>query len=233
MSPGSPSIVFCPRCGAQTTAQLFESLNGDRVPAQVDAILDGSFERTTCTDCDAAFQPEHQMLYTQHTARLWIVMYPVTARADYPDLEAEVNALIEGNFAAAPAEVSASVRDIRPRLVFGHHGLREALRSARDAIDPPLLECTKLLAYQHSLSGRFAQGPSELVYERGDDPGQLGFAMRALPTGERLGELWIPTKLLRETRRLLPELTVSHPELFERPYISALRYLVGPPAAAK
>lgn len=229
MSRQVTSIVACPRCGSQTAAALFESLNGDRLPAEIDAILDGNFERTLCCECGDSFQPEHQMLFTQHSARLWIVMYPVSARAGFADLEAEVNALIARNFADAPAEVASSVRDVRPRLVFGHHGLREALRSARDSIDPPLLECTKLLTYRHSVSGRFAQGPSELVYERGDDPGQLGFAMRALPSGERLGEVWIPTTLLRETRRLLPELTVSHPELFERPYISALRYLVPKP----
>jgi hypothetical protein len=225
VSRGAPDSVLCPRCGESTPALLFDSIHGDRDPAAVDAILDGSFELTECASCGAAFQPEHKMLYTQHSARLWIVMYPVSERADYPDLEAEVDELV----GPTPAAVLPGLRDIRPRLVFGHHGLREALRAARDAIDPQLLECTKLLTYLHSVSGVFARGPSELVYERTDDPGQLGFAMRALPTGERLGEVWLPASLLRETRRLLPELSVSHPELFERPYISALRYLVGRP----
>jgi hypothetical protein len=227
MSRSAPDNVLCPRCGESTPAQLFDSIHGDRDPGALDAILDGTFETTECGSCGAAFQPEHKMLYTQHSARLWIVMYPVSERADYPDLEAEVGDLVGRCFAATPAEVAPGLRDIRPRLVFGHHGLREALRSARDAIDPQLLECTKLLTYLHSVSGVFARGPSELVYERTDDPGQLGFAMHALPTGERLGEVWLPASLLRETRRLLPELSVSHPELFERPYISALRYLVA------
>lgn len=218
-------IVPCPRCGVRIAVTLFATLDGERMPREVDAILDGSFERTTCAGCNAAFQPEHRMLYTHATARLWIVMYPVSARADYPDIEAEFNVLVEHHLAGACG------RDVRPRLVFGHHGLREALRAARDALDPTLLECTKLLTYQYSLSRLFPRGPSELVYERGDDPTQLGFGMRELTTGERLGELWIPASLLRETRKQLPELTVSHPELFEGPYISALRYVYRAPAS--
>ena len=111
--------------------------------------------------------------------------------------------------------------------MFGQYGLREALSAVRDAIDPPLLECAKLLAYRRNLSQLFALGPCELVYERGDDAGRLGLGVRAMATGERLGELWVPGKILGETRQLLPALAARHPELFERPYVSALRYLVG------
>jgi hypothetical protein len=225
MSRIKPSVVICPRCGAACSVRLFESLNGDRIPVQVDAILDGSFERTPCGACGAAFQPEHAMLYAQFSARLWFVMYPVAARADHARLEREVAEVLARNFAEAPVVVADGLRGLRPRLVFGQYGLREAVRAARDAIDPPLLECTKLLAYRNHLSQLFALGPSELVYEGSDGDGQLGFGVRALPTGERLGELWIPARILGETRRLLPELAVSHPALFEGPYISALRYL--------
>jgi hypothetical protein len=229
MSRIQPSVVRCPACGGSCSVRLFESLNADRIPVQVDAILDGSFEHARCTSCGAGFQPEHHMLFARYSARLWIVMYPLTARADHASLEAEVSGILERNFAESPIVVADGLRGIRPRLVFGQYGLREALSSARDALDPPLLECAKLLAYRRSLSQLFALGPCELVYERSDSDGQLGFGVRALASGERLGELRIAGKILGETRERLPELEASHRELFERPYVSAVRYLLGAP----
>jgi hypothetical protein len=221
-----PTVVVCPRCGAQSPARLFESLNGDRIPAQVDAILDGNFERTTCGRCSAEFQPEHHMLLARHSARQWIVMYPFHARDSYAQLERGVTEVLARNFADAPAAVAAQLREIRPRLVFGQGGLTEALRSARDAIDPPLLECAKLLAYRRSLPELFALGPTELVYERRDAE-RLVFGVSRWPGGEPLGELAIAATLLAETQQLLPRFGLSHRELFERPYVSALRYLHG------
>ena len=229
MSRIVPMVVTCPHCGAACSVPVFESLNADRLPVQVEAILAGSFERSTCGSCGEVFQPEHHMLYAHFSARLWLVMYPVAARAGYAELELQIRDALERNFDAAPVAVAGGLRGLRPRLVFGQYGLVEAVRSARDAIDPPMLECAKLLAYQRSLSQLFALGPSELVYERSSDIGELVFDVRALPTGERLGELAIAARLLGETRQLLPEFAVSHPELFERPYVSALRYLYRTP----
>ena len=68
-----PTLLDCPGCGEACAAALFESLNGDLLAAQVEAILDGGFERTRCAACGLAFQPEHQMLFAMHSARLWIV----------------------------------------------------------------------------------------------------------------------------------------------------------------
>lgn len=226
MSRIVPSVVACPHCGAACTVRVFESLNGDRIPAQVAAILDGSFERTACTACQGAFQPEHPMLYVRFTARTWLVMYPLAARLDYAGLEADISGVLARNFADAPGILADGLRGIRPRLVFGHYALCEALRAQRDAIDPPLLECTKLLAYRDNVSPLFALGPCELVYVRteGDDA-RLVFDIRSLPSAQPLGELSLPAKVLGEARALLPRFATSHAELFERPYISALRYL--------
>lgn len=224
MSRIIPTVVDCPRCGAGCPARVFESLNGDALAVQVDAILDGSFERMTCSRCDAAFQPEHEMLFARHSARLWIVMYPFRARAEHAALEAAVADIVARNFAEAPAGIAGDLQTARPRLVFGQYALAEAVRSARDALDPPLLECAKLLAYRRSLAQLFSLGPVELVYER-LDADHVVFGVRALATAERLGELAITGEILAETQQQLPQLAHSHRALFERPYISALRYL--------
>jgi len=230
MSQIIPTTADCPRCGAVCPARLFESVNGDVLPVQVDAILDGSFERTTCSRCGAAFQPEHRMLFARHSARLWIVMYPFGSRGDFEVIERGVADVVARNFADAPAGLADGLSGVQPRLVFGQYALAEAVRSARDALDPPLLECAKLLAYQRSLSQLFSLGPTELVYERGE-AGQLVFGVRGLADGERLGELAITAALLGDTQPLMAGFAASHPELFERPYISVVRYLRGAPPA--
>jgi len=226
MSHIIPTLLDCPGCGEACAAALFESLNGDRIAAQLDAILDGSFERTRCAACGLAFQPEHPMLFAMHSARLWIVMYPFEARIDHSELEPTVAEVLAHGFGEAPGVIGGELQAVRPRLVFGHYALAEAVRSARDAIDPPVLECAKLLAYQRSLSQLFVLGPVELVYEQREPAGDLGFGVRALANGERLGELRITGAILDDSARLRAAFELSHAELFERPYVSAVRYLL-------
>ncbi|HEX2573372.1 MAG TPA: CpXC domain-containing protein [Polyangia bacterium] len=225
MSRIQPTLVTCPGCGSQLPARLFESLNGERIPAQVEALLAGTFEAIRCAACGVQFRPEHHMLYTHLGARMWIVMYPVSARGDYLELERSVREILERNFAEAAVIVADRLRGVRPRLVFGQHTLTEALRAAREAIDPSLLECAKLLAFKRSLPALLPLGPSELVFERIDETNQFVFGVHELSTAGRLGELALPSKLLGETRELLPRFEVSHPDLFQQPYVSALRYL--------
>jgi len=225
MSKIQPSTVTCPGCGHRSSERLFESLNGDRIPPQVELILAGTFEQVTCSACALVFQPEHHMLFAQYSARMWIVMYPLVARSGYAELETQIARILEDNFAGAPPAVEGGLRGVRPQLVFGQYGLAEAVRAQRAAIDPPLLECAKLLAYRSNLSQLFAVGPSELVLEHATPAGELVFGVRALATGQRLGELTVPGKLLGDTQQQLPQLRHSHPDLFERPYVSALRYL--------
>ena len=227
MSHIIPTLLDCPACGEACSAPLFESLNGDRIAAQVDAILDGSFERTRCAACGLAFQPEHHMLFAMHSARLWIVMYPFDARPDHAVLEPAVADVLARGFGEAPGAIAGELHAVRPRLVFGHYALAEAVRSARDAIEPPVLECAKLLAYQRSLAQLFALGPIELVYEQRDPAAQLVFGVRALTSGERLGELRIAGAILDDSAQLRAAFQLSHAELFERPYVSAVRYLLG------
>jgi hypothetical protein len=226
MSDIMPTLLDCPGCGEACSAALFESLNGDLLGAQVEAILDGSFERTRCAACGLAFQPEHQMLFAMHRARLWIVMYPFDARPEHALLEPAVAGVVARSFGEAPGVIAGELEAVRPRLVFGQYALTEAVRSARDAIDPPVLECAKLLAYERSLSQLFALGPIELVYEQRAAADQLVFGVRALGNGERLGELRIASAVLDHGAALRAAFEVSHAELFEQPYVSAVRYLL-------
>ena len=217
--------VACPACGHEWDARLFDSLNGDRIPAQVEDILAGTFERQPCPRCAVELRPEHPMLYVEYSARTWIVMHPPGDRARYALIERGVELVIERNFQAAAPMVAEGVRGARPRLVFGQRMLTEALRGLRAGLSPPLLECAKLLALRRNLGELLRHGPSQLVFEAFDDAGRLRCGIHNLDDDLRIGELSLPADAIAEARASQDAFTQSHPALFTQPYVSACRYL--------
>ncbi|HKE18149.1 MAG TPA: CpXC domain-containing protein [Kofleriaceae bacterium] len=218
--------IACPACGAAAELTLFRSLNGERVPAQVELLLDGTFEQHTCAACGHRFQPEHRMLYAHVPARVWVVMCPRVDRPRFAVLEHGVALLFAESAAGAPEVVSGMVAGARPRLVFGQHMLRESLRTVQAGIDPALLECAKLLAYRRRMPELVRHGPAELCCE-GVEAGELRLAIHTLGDGRRAGELRAPEGLLDEAAAARDELAGRYPDLFSRPYVSATRYLFG------
>ncbi|MGH9888705.1 MAG: CpXC domain-containing protein, partial [bacterium] len=158
MSEMTQGLVTCPRCRATQMAGLFTSLDADTIPGQVEAILDGRFERMACAS-GHAFRPEHRMLFVSHERRLWIVMHPLTERPGFAVLERDVAQVIAAGIArAAPAAVEP-LQGIRPRLVFGQHMLSEAVRVAYAGLDAAMLECAKLLTVRRNLAALMKHGP--------------------------------------------------------------------------
>jgi Zn ribbon nucleic-acid-binding protein len=226
MSQLCGETVACPACGAADELTLFRSLNGERVPAQVQLVLDGTFEQHACRACGHRFQPEHRMLYAHVPAGVWVVMCPRGDRPRFAVLERGVDLLFAESAAGAPEAVSGMLAGARPRLVFGQHMLRESVRTAHAGIDPVLLECAKLLAYRRRLADVARHGPAELCCE-GILAGDLRFGVHPLSHGERASELRVPSDLLVEAAAGLDELVGRYPDLFARPYVSATRYLFG------
>lgn len=72
-----------------------------------------------------------------------------------------------------------------------------------------------------------AHGPFELCFERFGDRGAPVCAIHAVAGGERLGESALPADILAEAQASRAALQLRFPALFERPYISATRYLIG------
>lgn len=228
MSQIISEVVRCVRCGVEQKHTLFKSLNGERVARQVARLVDGTFEAVSCPACGARFRPEHRMLYSHYGLRTWVAMYPPEERPHYAEIEVGVTEIVRRNVAGAPALVSAGLRGIRPRVVFGQHNLSEAVRTVEASIDSALLECAKLLAFRRNLAPLVRSGPSELCYEgvvRGT--GHLQFGVHTLATGQRVDTLSLAPDALDEVAAARDELEARYPELFTRAYVSATRYLFG------
>jgi CpXC protein len=225
MSKLIPESARCPACGLDQGVTVFFSLNGERVDHQVRQIIDGTFEQIPCSGCGATFRPEHRMLYSHFTQRTWIVMHPLADRPQHAVLERGVELVLAEQFAYAPRMVADGLAGARPRLVFGQHMLSEAVRLAEARIDPALLEGAKLFAIRRNISRLGALPPFELCYEATEPSGEQRLAIFALADLERLGDLHLPADALAEAHAAQPELQVRYPELFERPYVSATRYL--------
>jgi hypothetical protein len=152
-------------------------------------------------------------------------MHPLADRAAWASLERGVQQVMAREFAAAPPVVAVRLTGLRPRLVFGQHMLREAVRSAHEGIDAALLECAKLLAIRRNLARLMPHGPFELSFERFTDAGAPVCGVHALASGDRIDTLELPGDALAEVRATLPDLQTLYPDLFVQPYISVCRYL--------
>jgi hypothetical protein len=154
-------------------------------------------------------------------------MHPLSDRSGFAAIERSVERVIRDELAAAPAVVAESLRGIRPRLVFGQHMLTEALRVARLAIDPALLECAKMLAVRRRLDLFLAAGPCELCFQGISETGGLIHKVHSLPLGVEIESWTLPASALDEARLARADLASAYPELFTNPYVSASRYLLG------
>jgi hypothetical protein len=220
--------VSCPACAVVQEHRLFESLNGDRVPAQVRRILEGTFELIECTACAAPFRPEHRMLFSHLSRRAWIVMFPLVEREEFAILERGVTLTLERNFGAAPPVVAEQVSGLRPRIVFGQHMLSDAVRAVDAGLDPALLEAAKLFAFRRHLAQLMPHGPTELCFEgfAPADDGRLRFGVHRLRDGRRVDALALPADAIAEVRAGQDDVERELPDLFQ-PYASASRYLYG------
>jgi hypothetical protein len=223
----APAVATCPACGNQESSTQFTSIDADTIPAQVEAILADRFEQRTCAACSHAFRPEHPMLFVSHQRRLWIVMHPLSDRRQFAQLEGAVAEVIATELAQAAPIVAERSRGIRPRLVFGQHMLAEAVRSAYSGVDAALLECAKMVNFRRNVLPLMKWGPSEFAFTGFADNGAAICAVHALPDGERLGEIRLPNDILAEMQFAHNDLRERYPELFDHPYVSATRYLIG------
>jgi CpXC protein len=229
MSTLAVDLVSCPRCSAPHSLRRFESLSLDLLPELIDDLLAARLSRLEC-GCGHAFQAEHPMLLVSHKHKQWIVMQPLADRRHFASLERQVAATFAEHFAKSPPVLGPELASVRPRLVFGQPLLAEALRIALSELDPAIFECAKLLWLREHFARNpelFVMPPVQLVFEDLTLEGTLRCTLGDVATGAALGEVAIDTSLVVKAAAMRARLERQYAELFERPYISASRYLLG------
>jgi hypothetical protein len=137
--------AHCPACEAANTVQLSASVNADRRPDLREAILDGTFQATTCSSCGAAVRLPSHITYIDMRRRQWILVEAIARIDDWQAVETEATDLFNESFGPAAPPVQREVgADLQTRLVFGWPALREKLIAGEAGLDDVVLELMKI-----------------------------------------------------------------------------------------
>lgn len=137
--------VACPSCDVTFNAKIAESINGGRGLQYRAAILDRSFQRYTCAQCQQRFAIDSPFTYIDFTRDLWFVLYPLDWEPRWAELEDEPRRLCRVYLAEhAPPFMKATAERMRVRSVFGLEALREKILCIEAGLDDARLEAIKL-----------------------------------------------------------------------------------------
>ncbi len=226
MSKIRTTELCCPACGHLWQAILFDSVNATRLLHVTDQILDGTFERERCPECEEALQPEHDLLYSDLARGLWVVMRPPATREALERIEETVPSVFGATCDSAPPIVRAHLTDVIPRLVFGQRELRECLTVERLGVPAALVECAKLRMFRELLPELATLGPTHLLSEGVvHDGADARFVAIRAAVGGPAGVVHLPMTALGELAEKESEYRARYPALFERPYVSMRRYM--------
>lgn len=169
--------LACPSCATPVEFELVASVNADRRPDLREAILDGSFQRETCPSCATAFRAEPQFSYIEMGRRLYIVVWPLARRRDWPLCVAQSQAAFDLAYGErAGPEARELGGGVSLRTVFGWPALREKLLAAQAGIDDTTLELAKVAVLRR--------------LERAPLPGRLELRLVGL-AGDGLQLAWV------------------------------------------
>lgn len=137
--------LVCPQCGTTFSHSVCVSLNGNRVPAVIDAVREGRFQRFPCPSCGVTVIADGPLIYTDFERRHWVGCFPRTwERAwrllEHQPAESFRRAMIDD---AAPV-VRAEADGYRIRSVFGLPALAEKILVWDHDLDDVVLELLKL-----------------------------------------------------------------------------------------
>ena len=137
--------VTCPSCGSTFVRSLCVSLNGNRVPAVVDEVRAGRFQRFACPSCGQDVIADGPLIYTDFERRHWVGCFPRTWEGAWRELEHQSaesfrRAMIDHAAPIMRAEADGYVI----RTVFGLPALAEKILAFDHGLDDIVLELLKL-----------------------------------------------------------------------------------------
>jgi hypothetical protein len=193
MSIFHSATMTCGKCGTQNEVERVASVNADRRPDLRVAILDGSFQATTCKKCGAQVRLPPHLTYLEIERNLWIAAEPATLLEQWPDAEVEVSKVYALAFGKnAPPSGQAFAAGLRTRLVFGWPAFREKLLCDEAGLDDVNLELLKM-AIVGEVSGAPMADQTELRLT-GADSENLELAWVVTLTEAVLSRLTVPRK---------------------------------------
>lgn len=137
--------LVCPACGSVMHRDVCVSLNGNRVPAVVDEIRAGRFQRFPCDGCGQVVVADGPLIYTDFDRKHWVGCFPRTVEAAWRVLEHQPaesfrRAMIDH---AAPV-IRAEADGYLVRTVFGLPALAEKILIWDHGLDDMVVEVVKL-----------------------------------------------------------------------------------------
>ena len=145
MSMFETQTVHCPACGTAATADLFYSVNADRRPDLRDAVIDGSFQRLTCANCQASFRIDPEFNYLDLGRGQWISVHAFSRLGDWAAVEAADQIAFDKAYGTAASAGARAIGDtLAVRIVFGWPAFREKLVAAENGLDDRELELLKM-----------------------------------------------------------------------------------------
>jgi hypothetical protein len=145
--------VRCPACGDENAFRAVRSVNADRRADFRAAILDESFQRTTCSACGTTFRVDPDFAYVNADRGQWIAALPLVKLARWKEEEGEAKRVFDRVYGAeASPAVQAIGKKVRPRVTFGWAGLREKLVIVAQGLDDVTIELCKAAVIRGSAS---------------------------------------------------------------------------------
>lgn len=145
MSVYQSRALTCPHCQHVATWSVAVSLNAARAAPQRQQILDGTFQRFTCSACGEMFRADGPLIYIDFDAKLWIGVFPTPWEAAWWEHEEEPLGVFQRYMIErCPPLVRSWAPGFEVRSVFGLERLREKLVAHGAGIDDRVLEAYKL-----------------------------------------------------------------------------------------
>lgn len=146
MSLFTPTELSCPHCSKPVHFEVCASVNADRRPDLRTAILDGSFQQTTCPHCSQDFRLEPQLNYLDVGRGQWIAAFPRQKLDGWQAVEAEAQASFDKAYGPQASAAERELGDsLKVRVVFSWDALREKLLAFEAGLDDVRLEQLKLM----------------------------------------------------------------------------------------
>lgn len=215
----------CPECNEDVSFEVVASVNADRRPDLREAILDESFQRGTCANCEHTFRIEPQMTYFHLARHQWILVQPADDYAQWTQLEAIAQETFDVAYGADASAAAQEIgRDLKVRITFGWPAIREKLLCGEHGLDDVTLELLKLAAMQN-LEDLPLSDENELRLNKVDGQ-ELEFYWIETATGRPISSMLIPRSAYNETAE-----AVGFDELRTRltsgPFVDMNRLLVS------